>query len=162
MESHINNRFVEVVNYLLDNKVESKKSSIAEKLNIKPSNFSEILKFRINISLETASLFCDIYNISAEWFLFGKGNMLISNSENLKNLKEPFKQDLNSNEVKLLNELLESYKSKIKDKEEVIFWQSQFIESIRNELINLNSFKHLETFEDFKQRQELQKVQKES
>jgi hypothetical protein len=161
MESHINDRFIEVVDYLLENNIESKKSSISEKLKIKPSNFSEILKRRVNISLETASIFCDIYNVNAEWFLFGKGEMFVFNFDDAKSVKKPFKQDLNTNDVQLLNELIESYKTQINDKKEIIFLQNQFIESIRNELINIKSFKHFESLDEFRVRMHQENVEKE-
>ena len=52
MKEVVNERFIECINYLLDEGEESSKAKISEKLSLKPSMFSEILKKRVNVSVE--------------------------------------------------------------------------------------------------------------
>ena len=77
----INLRFVDAVNYLINNRIVQSKTILAENLEIKPSKFSEILSFRMNIGTDIAAKICDIYNINSNWLLTGKGNMMLLEPE---------------------------------------------------------------------------------
>lgn len=75
-KEEINLRFVEAVNHLLDTRIVASKADLAEKLGIKPSKFSEILNYRMNIGTDLAALLCFTYNINSNWLLTGEGKML--------------------------------------------------------------------------------------
>ncbi len=70
----INIRFKESVEKLIDSGDALNKSAIAGVLNIKKSKFSEILNFRMNVSVELISNFCEAYNISLDWMLYDRGD----------------------------------------------------------------------------------------
>lgn len=76
MKTFINQRFIDSINYLIGSKVEIKKAAIGIKLNLKPAKFSEILNSRMNLGIDTAAIFCSVYDISFEWLLTGQGTML--------------------------------------------------------------------------------------
>ena len=74
----INTRFVEAVNYLLNSNIASSKADLATAFGIKPSKFSEILNYRMNIGTDLAAILCASYNINSNWLLTGEGSMLRS------------------------------------------------------------------------------------
>lgn len=80
-KSIINNRFLESINYLINNKIVSSKNELAEALGIGNSKFSEILNERMKAGTDLIACLCNEYNISADWLLMGKGSMLL-NSQN--------------------------------------------------------------------------------
>lgn len=80
-KEEINIRFVEVVNYLLNNDIIASKADLASVLGIKPSKFSEILNYRMNIGTDLAAILCHTYNINSNWLLTGEGNMICAKSE---------------------------------------------------------------------------------
>ena len=61
----INNRTIQAINYLLDNKPGLTKSAMADSFGISPSKFSEILKERMNAGTEIMSKLSSVYSISA-------------------------------------------------------------------------------------------------
>ena len=75
-KDEINIRFVDAVNYLLNSNTITSKADLATVLGIKPSKFSEILNFRMNIGTDLAAILCHTYNINSNWLLTGEGNML--------------------------------------------------------------------------------------
>lgn len=72
----INIRFVEAVNHLLNSHIASSKADLATTFGIKPSKFSEILNYRMNIGTDLAAILCSSYNINSNWLLTGEGSML--------------------------------------------------------------------------------------
>lgn len=78
----INQRFIEVINFLISEKKVPSKSFLAEKFGISASKFSEILKERMNVGIDLLSILIDDYNINSEWLLTGKGEMLKSEVKN--------------------------------------------------------------------------------
>ena len=75
-KEEINSRFLQVINTLLERNIAPSKGDIANTLGIKPAKFSEILNKRMNIGVDIAALTCIHYNISADWLLTGRGEML--------------------------------------------------------------------------------------
>lgn len=71
----INKRTIQAIEYLLENRPGLTKSAMAESFGISPSKFTEILKGRMNAGTEIMSKLSDLYNVSAEWILTGKGEM---------------------------------------------------------------------------------------
>lgn len=71
----INQRFIDVINFLISDKKENK-GSIANILNIKPSKFSEILNGRMNAGIEEIIIISENFNINLEFILKGSGEML--------------------------------------------------------------------------------------
>ncbi|MDR0659331.1 MAG: transcriptional regulator [Prevotellaceae bacterium] len=88
-KSAINKRFTDSVNYVIASGLASNKTIIAEALGISKSKFSEILNFRMNVSIDTIAQFCTVYNIDTNWLLTGRGDMFknerLSIVENLTN-----------------------------------------------------------------------------
>jgi len=76
----INKRFREVVDYIISSKITTKKTDLAENLGIKYGILAEILAGRMNASVEVIASLCDFYNISTEYLLFGRGEMLCTQS----------------------------------------------------------------------------------
>lgn len=72
----INARFIQAVNYLLSSGIVGSKGELSEILKIKNSKFSEILNGRMNIGTDLAALICMRFNISSDWLLMGKGEMV--------------------------------------------------------------------------------------
>ena len=70
MEHTVNERFNEVIKYLLDSNKASSKKQIAESLHVSPSYFTEILKGRIKISGDLIQIFLSIWDINSN-YLFG-------------------------------------------------------------------------------------------
>ena len=79
----INKRFIYSVDLLISEKKVKSKSVIAKNIQIKPNTLSEILNKRMNIGLDTLALFCEEFNVSANWLLLGKNK----SSEASKNKK---------------------------------------------------------------------------
>ena len=79
----INKRFIYSVDLLISEKKVKSKSVIAKNIQIKPNTLSEILNKRMNIGLDTLALFCEAFNVSANWLLLGKNK----SSEASKNKK---------------------------------------------------------------------------
>lgn len=76
----INKRFREVVDYIISSKITTKKTDLAENLGIKYGILAEILAGRMNASVEVIASLCDFYNISTEYLLFGRGEMLCTHN----------------------------------------------------------------------------------
>lgn len=78
-KENINKRTIQAIQYLLENRPGLTKSAMAESFGISPSKFTEILKERMNAGTEIMSKLSDVYCISAEWLLTGKGDMISAN-----------------------------------------------------------------------------------
>ena len=71
----LNQRFISAVNTITTKKPKVQKSVIAQKLKIGNSTLSEILKERMNVSVDIIALFSREFNISLEWLINGEGEM---------------------------------------------------------------------------------------
>lgn len=77
----INLRFIEAVNYLINNRLVQSKAELASILGVKAPKFSEILNSRMNIGTDLAATLCSSFKINSLWLLTGNGNMLIDKEE---------------------------------------------------------------------------------
>ena len=112
MKEAVNQRFISAIDYLLDSNTESNKYTIAQKLGLKTSMFSEILKKRVNVGIEHIIRLKENWNISYDWILDGSGEM-IKSENTIKNLD--FKELAESRK-----ETAELLREKIKNLEEEI------------------------------------------
>lgn len=72
----ISERFIEAVNYLVNGHIAKSKKELALNIDSKPQNLTEILGGRTLVSADNIANLCQVYNISADWLLTGKGEML--------------------------------------------------------------------------------------
>lgn len=116
----INQRFTESVNFLISEFKDVNKTSIAEKLKISKSKFSEILNKRMSIGLENLADFTECFNISAEWLLTGKGEMLRTDDAETKLLQFDGNTKINELEdrIKFYKEKIEFVERKLQDCED--------------------------------------------
>ena len=82
-KEQINSRVITAVETVLDKHNELTKTAIAKMLGIKPSTFTEILKGRMNASLDLMALLATNFGVSATWLLVGTGEMF-TNEEKQK------------------------------------------------------------------------------
>lgn len=75
----VNQRFIDCVNFLIKTKKVPSKSFLAEKFSISNSKFSEILNKRMNVGIDLLIVLASDFNISSDWLLLGKGEMLKTN-----------------------------------------------------------------------------------
>lgn len=80
----INKRFIEAVVYIIKNQRKINKSMIANELGISNSKFSEILKERMNVGVDSIAKICHCYGINPNWILFGKGEI----SQTVENISQ--------------------------------------------------------------------------
>lgn len=99
-KSIINSRFIESVNYLINNKISRNKAEIAESLGIGATRLSEILNNRMKAGTDLIACLCFKYDISSDWILMGKGPMFRDNkiSEGPKQVHIPDTIPILSNE----------------------------------------------------------------
>lgn len=76
MKKLVNQRFIEAVKFIISENPKVKKSEIAVIIGIGNSTFSEILKKRMNVSIEVLALLSIHYKFSLEWLINGNGEML--------------------------------------------------------------------------------------
>lgn len=86
IKRHINQRFIDAVEYVVSNNLDCNKSRIASELKISPSRFSEILNKRMNVGTDIIATFCNYFNISSDWILTGNGEMTNHNLKNIENV----------------------------------------------------------------------------
>ena len=86
----INVRFIEALNYLLDNKLVESKGSFALSLKISATKLSEILNSRMKAGTDLLARICDEYKISSDWLLTGKGPMIITEEKNHPLINQDF------------------------------------------------------------------------
>lgn len=72
-KEQINNRFIEAVYLVLNNKFVSDKTTLAEALRCKPAKFSEILNGRMKAGIDMAAYICEYFDISPDWLLLSRG-----------------------------------------------------------------------------------------
>lgn len=72
----VNQRVIEAINYIINNNIAASKTEIATLLGVKANKFSEILGQRMSAGLDIIQNLCTKFNVSSEWILLGKGEML--------------------------------------------------------------------------------------
>lgn len=72
----INQRVIEAINYTINNNIAASKTEIATLLGVKTNKLSEILGQRMSAGLDIIQNLCTKFNVSSEWILLGKGEML--------------------------------------------------------------------------------------
>lgn len=82
-KEQINSRVINAVGVVLDSHKELTQTAIAKMLGIKPSTLTEILKGRMNASVDLMELLASNYGVSATWLLVGTGEMF-ANEEKQK------------------------------------------------------------------------------
>ena len=82
-KEQINSRVINAVGVVLDSHKELTQTALAKMLGIKPSTFTEILKGRMNASVDLMELLASNYGVSATWLLVGTGEMF-TNEEKQK------------------------------------------------------------------------------
>ena len=82
-KEQINSRVIAAVGVLLDTHKELTQTAIAKMLGIKPSTITEILKGRMNASIDLMELLASNFGVSATWLLVGAGEMF-ANEEKQK------------------------------------------------------------------------------
>ena len=74
-EIAINERVIEVINFILSSKIEPNKAKLADNMGVKPAKFSEILNGRMKAGMDIIQKLCIDYEISADWLITGEGSM---------------------------------------------------------------------------------------
>ena len=82
-KEQINSRVINAVGVLLNTHKELTQTAIAKMLGIKPSTLTEILKGRMNASVDLMELLASNFGVSATWLLVGTGEMF-TNEEKQK------------------------------------------------------------------------------
>ena len=77
-KEQINSRVIAAVGVVLDTHKELTRTAIAKMLGIKPSTITEILKGRMNASLDLMELLASNFGVSSTWLLVGTGEMFVS------------------------------------------------------------------------------------
>lgn len=75
-KSQINSRVIDAINNTLELHPELTKAALGELFGVKPAKFSEILNLRMNAGVEIMSALCLNFDISADWLLTGRGDMV--------------------------------------------------------------------------------------
>ena len=77
-KEQINSRVIAAVGVVLDTHKELTQTAISKMLGIKPSTLTEILKGRMNASLDLMAFLATNFGVSASWLLVGSGEMFAS------------------------------------------------------------------------------------
>lgn len=80
-KEQINSRVIAAVGVLLDTHKELTQTAIAKMLGIKPSTITEILKGRMNASIDLMELLASNFGVSATWLLVGTGEMFVNDEK---------------------------------------------------------------------------------
>ena len=80
-KEQINSRVINAVGVVLDSHKELTQTAIAKMLGIKPSTLTEILKGRMNASVDLMELLASNYGVSATWLLVGAGEMFANDEK---------------------------------------------------------------------------------
>lgn len=136
-KEQINSRVINAVGVLLNTHKELTQTAIAKMLGIKPSTFTEILKGRMNASVDLMELLASNFGVSATWLLVGAGEMFANDekqkgktayyspavsgvNENLTEYINPETTTLLSERVAHLTEKNKMLKQIIEEKERLI------------------------------------------
>jgi hypothetical protein len=79
-KKQVNDRVIIAINYILKFRPDISKSMLSELLELTPTSLSHILGSRMNVGVEVMTALCLRFQISADWLLTGRGNM-VSDSE---------------------------------------------------------------------------------
>lgn len=90
MEDSVNQRFKNIVDYLVNSNAVKSKAEIARSLDIGNTKLSQILSGRNNVSVDNVISICREYGINYEYLLTGKGSVYIN--------------DINAKDVTIVNE----------------------------------------------------------
>lgn len=146
-KDEINRRFVMAIYAILDNKLISNKTRLAESLKVKPAKFSEILNFRMKVGIDMVATMCDSYMISPDWLLMSRGNNIFRQESSLPQICIN-KEDINRNipSIQSFKEI-EDQKSRvseimpllgyIKEKDDIIQKQAGEIGTLRERVRQL-------------------------
>ena len=135
-KEQINSRVINAVGVVLDSHKELTQTAIAKMLGIKPSTLTEILKGRMNASVDLMELLASNYGVSATWLLVGAGEMFANDekqkgktayyspvsgvNENLTEYNNPENNTLLSERVSHLKKENEMLQTIIEEKERLI------------------------------------------
>lgn len=75
-KNNVNDRVIEVINFLLKRRPDLQKATFAELLGVTKTSFSHIMSKRMYASVEMMASLCLRFNISADWLLTGRGSMV--------------------------------------------------------------------------------------
>lgn len=75
-KKQVNDRVVIAINYILKFRADLTKSMLSELLGLTPTSLSHILSSRMNVGVDVMSALCLRFQISADWLLTGRGNMV--------------------------------------------------------------------------------------
>lgn len=106
MKDFVNQQFVSSVEFLLASKIVKSKAELSRILDIKPAALSDIIGKRINVGIDIVLRLCDIFDISVEYQLQGKGEMFLN-----KKTKEPKIYSIDENLTHVVDEPLSVYNS---------------------------------------------------
>lgn len=119
----INQRFIKSVEYIIFELKTENKSSIAEKIKISKSKFSEILNNRMSIGIENLASFVEVFSIDSNWILTGKGEMLLNSMRNSvsepKELYTGSENELIASKNKIIA-LLEEQKKQLEEENRIL------------------------------------------
>jgi plasmid maintenance system antidote protein VapI len=69
----VNQRFISIVNYLVNNNTIKSRTELAERLNVKFNKLSEILNGRAGVGIDMIISFCEMFGVHYEYLLTGRG-----------------------------------------------------------------------------------------
>lgn len=133
---NISERFLEVFDYLKNNKQVGSQKEFAKKIGISPSMFTEISNGRSGVGLLAIQNIVLNYDIDANWLLTGRGD--ISNkmySANISQVNDPFstlllKVEEQAKQIGILEKELQLYK----EEDSLIKSHAQRIELLEKEI----------------------------
>ena len=79
----INQRFIEVVGYIIKNNKDINKGKLADKLQVSPSLLSQILNKSMNAGTDKLALLCVVFKVQPDWLLLGKGSVFKQKEDEL-------------------------------------------------------------------------------
>jgi transcriptional regulator with XRE-family HTH domain len=72
----VNDRVIIAIKYILKLRPDLNKTTLCELLGVRFSTFSHMMNLRVNASVEMMTSLCIVFNISADWLLTGRGDMI--------------------------------------------------------------------------------------
>jgi len=85
----VNERFINLINYIINGNLAKNKAEVADKLNIKANALSEILSKRNSATVENIIGLCENYHINYEYVLTGRGEIYKTDFAEPRNLLHP-------------------------------------------------------------------------
>lgn len=139
METTINERFIESVNYLIKVRSVKNKTELAQNLKIGRTALSEILNKRMNVGIETVAHYCLLYEIRLEWLLNNKGKMVRAGEfiPKTPDLYSLYLENIHTEE----NTKLSNHSELVETQKEVIELQKFKISSLEREITELKKAK---------------------